>query len=68
MQGPECILGHELCPRILVVRGQLDISEDVQTSRLWRDFGHKGILVMKVWEGCPRRNALLAKHSRGQKV
>ena len=27
----------------LIVRGQLDISDDVQINRLWKDSGHKGL-------------------------
>ena len=46
----------------LVVRGQVDVSEEVQISELWK------VLTMKVWEGSPRRNASSAKQSRGQKV
>ena len=27
----------------LIVRERLDIGEDMQISRLWRDSGHKGL-------------------------
>ena len=27
----------------LVVRGRLDLNEDIQISKWWKDFGHKGL-------------------------